>query len=279
MTTCATTQTPRVSLKSSNFKVSTRTLQFNEVNSKRSQTLMITDCLGAMVEQTIDNTINHPDEPVALLGNGVVERSFGKVPPGKYKADLFQPDARAVYKALKAHLNTVTRRNELAYLSEFNHFITETVNDLLYPSFGQYPMIDSFVDDFNDLLRMLRDNCSVEVEDMLVEELEMVLSRTKTNFEISDQLNAQDESDKDTESDAAEEVSVPVETAIIPIPVQIIGLNLLDAELGDLGNLSNLLKGLVNMVDGPTAYVCTIDRVIYKAFFAADEVKVAPTCL
>lgn len=258
------TTMPKTILTSPSFKIATRTNIFNDVNAVVYPTLMITDCLDELLEQTIENTVNHERAPAALIATGVVEMIYHKASQPKYVGDLFQADVKSVYKAFKTHLAAVNNRYDLVYLSAINDFLTETANDVLYPILGTYPMIDSFTDDFNELLRSLRNNCSAEVEDLFVERINDVLKKTAANFPLSEELSKVDD-----EEAASKEAP---QRALIPAPMQVICLNYISIELGTQDNLANMLSGLTDMIDGHVAYVCTIDKTVYKAFFDGSKV-------
>ena len=254
-------------LQTPSFKVAVRTNQFNDVNSVKYDNLLVTDCLDELVEMAIDKAVNHERSPAAFVGTGVVEMIYHKANQAKYAGDLFQPDVKAVYKAFKVHLASITNRYDLVYLSAINDFLTESVNDLLYPILNTYPMIESFVDDFNELLRSLRNNCSADVEDMFVDQINEVLNKTHMNLSISEDMAEKEEPQED------DEVQEPkAQHAVIPMPVQIICLNYISAELGSQDNLAKMLLGLQDIVDGHVSYVCTIDKTIYKAFFGGEGV-------
>lgn len=252
-------------LSAPSFKIATRTTNFNEVNAVKFEDLIVSDCLDELVEAAIEKTVNHDRSPAALIAVAVLEMNYHKANQKKFADDLFQPDIKAIYKAFKTHLASVNNRYDLVYLSAINDYLTELVNDTLYPILDTYPMVDSFMEDFNDLLRQVRNSCSAEVEDLLIENVNAVLERTQMNFSIIDKIN---------EVPAEEgEVSEPViQRALIPIPVQVICLNYLGVELGNQANLARMLSGLTDMITSPVAYVCTIDKTVYKAFFGGERV-------
>lgn len=245
------------------FKMVVRTTEFTQNNAVRFEELLLSDCLDELIEASIEKTVNHERSPVALVSEAVLEMNYHKANQKKYAGDLFQNDIKAVYRAFKTHLAAVSNRYDLVYLSAINDYLTELVNDTLYPILNTYPVIESFTEDFNELLKHLRNSCSAEVEDLFIENVNLILEKVKANFLIVDQIE---------ENDAEEDGKVPIQRAVIPIPVQVICLNFLNAELGDNANLVKMLGGLAEMLTSPVAYVCTIDKTVYKAFFGGEKV-------
>lgn len=269
------TTSQKIILNTPSFKVAVRSNLFNSTNSVVYPTLSVTDCLDELVEQTIENLIEHERSPAAMVANGVVEMIYHKASQSKFANDLFQPDVKSVYKAFKTHLASINNRYDLVYLSAINDFLTEIVNDTLYPIMNVYPMIDSFTDDFNELLRSLRNNCTADVEDLFIDQINLILGKTKASMSVSENLIEVDMKKNQVEGEDADAVIQEVSSiprAIIPIPTQVICLNYISAELGDAANLSRMLGGLVDMLESHVAYVCTIDKTIYKAFFNGDKV-------
>jgi hypothetical protein len=254
-------------LKTPSFRVAVRTNVFNETNAVKYADLIVSDCLDELVEAAIEKTVNHERSPAALVSDAVLELIYHKADHKKFADDLFQSDIKAVYKAFKTHLSTVNNRYDFVYLSAINDYLTELVNDTLYPILNAYPMVTNFMEDFNELLRNMRNKCSPEVEDLFLQNVNEVLTKTQTNFLILDSINGAAE-------DGVEETPPSTPRALIPIPVQVICLNYLNTELGDNDNLAHILGGLTEMVSGPMAYVCTIDKTIYKAFFGGEKVLV-----
>lgn len=255
-------------LSSPSFKVAVRATEFNEANAVKFSDLIVSDCLDELVEASIEKIVAHERSPAALISDAVLEMNYHKANQKKFCDDLFQPDIKAVYKAFKTHLATVNNRYDLVYLSAINDYLTEVVNDTLYPILNTYPVIESFTADFNDLLRQVRNNCSADTEDLFIENVNSVLAVTLSNFSILDQI-------KEVPTQEGEEAPPPspeLQRGIIPIPVQVICLNYLNAELGDQDNLARMLGGLSEMVTGPVSYVCTIDKTVYKAFFGGEKV-------
>lgn len=280
-------------LKNTGFALRTRTNPFSATAAvvASPSNFIITDCLDELVETAIEKTVTHTQSPSVWIANGVIEMIYHKADQKKYAADLLQRDVKSIYKAFKTHIKNVDNRYDLAYLTAINGVITEIVNDALYPILNSYPVIESFVEDFNDLLRIIRNTQSAETEDLFIESVNATLTKIESNLEMLERLKVEEVEPEpaplSTEEPQATELDeilqpeelvvdqhVSVDRAIIPVPVQIICLNFLNAELGDEKNLAKMLGGLLDVVTDPVGYVCTIDKAVYKAYFGGEKVLV-----
>lgn len=267
--TCRSTIASKATLNTPSFRKAVRTNLFSESDVKTYESLIYSDCLEELAELTIEKTVLDEALPPVMVFKSLMEKTFFRANQEKYAEELFQPDIKAVYKAIRHHMANVSSRHDLIYLSGINDYLTSLVNDALYPILKTYPVITNFSEDFNDLLRSMRNACSAVAEDSMIDFINSILKEVSDNFLTVKLLG---ESDQAAAAEGEEEVQ-PVK-AVIPIPLTLVGLNYMTAELGDDKNIRALLASLADQLDSMIFYATTLDRTIYKVFYTGDDVMV-----
>lgn len=264
----------KMSIESTSFTPAQRIKPFNgEV--VYCSTVIITDCLDAMVEDAIEKTVAMDNSPSVVFFEGVMSMVFHKANKERYAADLLQPDIRAIYKAFKVHLNTINNRYDYAYVNAINEFLTTTINDIMRPFKNNLNVFENFSTDFNDMLTVMRNKDSIETEDKLIGYVNEILVKTNLNQQISDSF----EEEEAAEAQKNGETHTPLKRATIDVPVNIICLNYISTEIGDADNLKHLLQNIEQLAASVNhgfhaAYVCTIDKVIYKIVVGGGNIFV-----
>ena len=87
---------------------------------------------------------------------------------------LFNNDVKDLYRRIKRLINNTTSLKECVLLDRINTQVTEYINEYLLVTFGTCLSIESFAEDFNDLLKVLRNNYEEE-EDLLLDYLDAVI--------------------------------------------------------------------------------------------------------
>lgn len=261
----------KAELNTPQFRRSVRTNPFNpETEVHKVEFLLTSDSYDDLFEAVLEKiSLEENTSPVTVF-KGLLEKTYHRVNQARYKEDLFEPDIKAVYKAIRYHTSSVSNRYDLIYLNAVNDFLTALVNDSLYPVLKTYPVITNFSEDFNDLLRTMRNNCSPVAEDSMIEYINSVLHEVNSNF---DTIQALAESEETGDEDGVEKADKP-QKAVIPTPVTLIGVNYLRSELGTDKNLVQLLGSLAESTETMVFYVVTLDRCVYKVFYTGDDVMV-----
>lgn len=265
----------KTGLVSTSFTPIVRTLPFTS-GIVRYPSLVMTDCLDGLVEAAIEKTVTMKEAPMVGIYDGVMSLAYYKANKAKYCQDLLQPDIKAVYKAFKHHVNNITNRYDLAFVSAINEFLTATINDLMRPMKNNYNVFENFATDFNDLLRTIRNSDTAETEDLLIECVNEILGKMGACQELSDSLEQEEE--EEVTADEGEVLPKPM-VATLHLPVSVICINYLNEELGSNKNLTDLVRSIANYSAEQghelyVAFVCTIDKTIYKACINGNNVFV-----
>lgn len=88
---------------------------------------------------------------------------------------LFRDDARNLYRRMKNCYREAKVIDEVLLLDRINDIFTDKINDYLLINFGDAISIDSFIMDFNDLLKAIRNNFDDDEEDLLLNYLEQYI--------------------------------------------------------------------------------------------------------
>lgn len=156
-------------------------------------------------------------------------------------------ETRAVYKSMRRMLDTKMSAEAKAALIGLDRNMTTHVNDFLIVALGGGTQIDSFIDDFNSLLKLLRDQTET-CEDDLLEHLTEVLT------------------------DRSQDPQENKVTLTITDRVELVRIGVLSEEIGFDSNgkhskafdekLTMIMKGVTRGV----VYIQTLDNELYKLY-------------
>ena len=127
------------------------------------------------LEPVIDHAIETAKESIddnklIYLVDAVIRDSTVTVPRDEQFNKLFAGDARQLYKTLKAIYAEATNLDTILIAERLNRNLTGLVNQFLKVNLDNVVSIDSFVEDYNDLLKLLRSKFE-DAEDDLTEYL------------------------------------------------------------------------------------------------------------
>lgn len=97
---------------------------------------------------------------------------------------LFQDDARNLYRRMKNCYREAKVIDEVLLLDRINDIFTDKINDYLLINFGDAISIDSFIMDFNDLLKAIRNNFDDDEEDLLLNYLEQYIEQINEAIDL-----------------------------------------------------------------------------------------------
>ena len=104
---------------------------------------------------------------------------------------LINKDIKSLYKELKNAFANVTNKYDINLLNGIDTIITDAINEFTIVNSKNNYSIDSFITDFNDLLKVIRNN-EDDLEDTLIEYMDEFIKNLNNNFKIvceSDGLN------------------------------------------------------------------------------------------
>lgn len=257
-------ETP-VGITNTRVKLEVRAIPFSnkEISLPDEGTTTYGDSLYEIITAIRNEAHKDTSDKVVYVRSALVCEKYYGVKLGDGEAGLFKSDIESVYRALKRVSVDIIKKEELCFYNAFNDWVTENINDyLLIATKGKW-RIDSFFEDFNDLVgaivkdKDLREGLTVAMNDIL------------------DQANADIQALREKDEDGS---SVLEETsAVIPSRTNVVYMKLMGHEIGDLGDKTDpkadiLLGGLREYVDTEVFYVTTLDRRLYKVYFAEGSI-------
>lgn len=99
---------------------------------------------------------------VVVVGSCILAEPFYGTSVRGLVNELFQPNIEDVYRFMKSAIANLTTRGDIIFMSEYNQWLTDQINDFLKVLVTKPLDIDSFVEDFNDLKRYLGDTKTVD---------------------------------------------------------------------------------------------------------------------
>lgn len=157
--------------------------------------LTVTDCFEEAVESAIDHAHEEGIDKLVSLGKYLVENSFYKcVDQSGFNELILDNDIKTMYKAIKSAWPTLTSKYNIHLLNSFNTIITDVINDFISINSPVSVYIDSFMTDFNDLLKFLRniEDCEEDLEGELINYLNAFIEEIKDNLANIQQLDQQE---------------------------------------------------------------------------------------
>lgn len=223
--------------------------------------------IGESLYHVISGLINtaHTEERKELvwLQSGIIVRKFYDTSVKAFENDLFQGDVEAAHKVFKQRLPEIDNRSDVVYYQAYDKWITSAINDFLHFTVSGGLRIDSFAEDFAELLKHLS-RTDGKFHSGLVDYMNLILSQSL--------LDVQSVREKDDEGNPV----VSDETAVLPDRVSLVYIKLLSSEIGDdskaegLTVASRLMSSLEESIGDPVFYMATLDRRIYKVSYMHD---------
>jgi len=163
---------------------------FDEVKANQiyehKDRLTLTDCFEEAVESCIDHAHDEGVNKLIAVGSYLVENSFYKAAEqSKFNELILNNDIKNMYKAVKAAWPTLTNKYDIHMFDTFDTIMTDTINDFIAVNSPVEVNIDSFMSDFNELLKFLRnlEDTDQDLEDELITYMNAFIAEIKTNLE------------------------------------------------------------------------------------------------
>lgn len=171
--------------------------------------------------------------------------------------ELFQRDIESVYRFMKQAVDNLTTRSDIVFMSEYNQWLTDQVNDTLRVLMPLPASIDSFVEDFNDLKFALGDKRTPKEElGTIYEELRTRLNKMLVTIE-----------EEHAKEEIPENHGNPVH---LVEKTNIVFCKLMSTELWQDGvpdkepSGNRLISSLADFQKEDIFYLFTLDKVVYK---------------
>lgn len=164
----------------------------NQIYEQKDK-LTLVDCFEEAVESCIDHAHDEGVNKLICIGRYLVENSFYKAAEQpKFNELILDNDIKNMYKAVKAAWPTLTNKYDIHMFDTFDTIMTDTINDFISINSPVEVHIDSFMGDFNELLKFLRnlEDTEEDLEDELINYMNSYISQIKTSLE---ELNAIDQ--------------------------------------------------------------------------------------
>lgn len=154
----------------------------------RENNITLVECFEEAVESCIGNAHEEGANKLIALGSFLVENSFYKAADqDQFNKIVLDNDIKAMYKAVKSSWPTLNNKYDIYMFDKFDTIMTDTINDFIAVNSPVEVHIDSFMSDFNELLKFLRnlENCDVDLEDELITYMNSYITNIKTNLELN----------------------------------------------------------------------------------------------
>ena len=149
------------------IKFTTMINEVKDVNIRYLDKCMASDCLEGVVEGLIEDVYHETDSRMVTATHFIVTNEFYRTSLHELIASLVSNDVKSLYKQIKKAYEDVNDKYSINLLDSFNQMLTDTVNDFVAINAENSISIDSFLTDYNDLLKVIRNN-EVDLEDDLI---------------------------------------------------------------------------------------------------------------
>lgn len=251
----------------SRVKLEVRGIPFSkrEISTQADGPTTYGDSLYEIISAIRSDAHKDTSDKVAFVRSALVcEKHYG-VTVGEIEAAIFKSDIETAYRALKRLAVDVNKKEVLCFFNSFNEWITDAINDyLLIATKGKWA-IESFYNDFNDLIATIVESKNKDLREGLIAAINDILDQS--NVDIAALRDKDDLGASVLEDDVA----------VIPNRTYVVYIKLMGYEIGDLGDTTDpksdaLLYGLREYVDTEVFYVTTLDRRLYKAYFTDENI-------
>lgn len=247
--------------KSSSFLIRTR--PFLEAEIQMLDLNVINGGFSFAAEELYMQAYKNPEtkNKIALVANCLLAEVFHDTSLTGMVDELYQADIELVYRFLRSAVDNLSTRSDIVFVSEYNQWLTDQVNDIL-TVYGEGYAIDSFVYDFNDLKIALGDELDLSGTAPIYERI----TRGMRNMLIS----GAEFHKRETEDVDKTGLYLVESTALVFV-------KLLSTEFfqdgvpeGDRDGL-RLVASLFDHAKVDQFYLMTVDKVIYKVVKKANK--------
>lgn len=155
----------------------------------RENNITLADCFGEAVESCIDYAHDEGTGKLITVANFIVENRFYKAAEQEqFNKLILDNDIKAMYKAVKSAWPTLNHKYDIHMFDRFDTIMTDAINDFIAVNCPVEVHIDSFMADFNELLKFLRnvEGVDLDLEDELINHMNNFINSIKQNLEQLD---------------------------------------------------------------------------------------------
>lgn len=161
-----------------NVKLTVMTTEVKSNNICKFEGVASSDCFSEVIESLIEDTYAQENNKLISCRNFVVSNLFYKVDMNDFINELYSGDIKSFYKLIKTTYKDAKDKYEVNLLDTIDTIFTDKVNDYIATTTGENIFIDSFINDFNDLLKVLRNFETEFLEDNLLEYMNKYIKNT-----------------------------------------------------------------------------------------------------
>lgn len=231
----------------SSFILKTITTNFNG-KITNSPTINITESFEESVESVIETSYKNQPPGVVLALTSIVNNVFYGPNLSDPLNALLEMGFKNFYKTFKSSYKEISDKHTYCLYQALNQILTDHINDFLANEMEIDMSIDNFVADFNELLKVLRDE-TVDAEDLLTDYVDGILEETAR---LSKKYNTEEAS-----------------KTILPEKLNLIYLGHLEVELG----LENLGQGFRRIEESalPNSFLTSFCQKAFKTTLELDK--------
>lgn len=253
-------------LKSKNASFLPRTRPFEKKEVENFKMNVFDGGFSMAIEELYEQSFNDETRSkLVIIGHCRIVDTFYDTSLRSAVNELFQKDIESVYRFMKQAVDNLTTRADVVFMSEYNQWLTDQVNDILRVLMPMAATIDSFVEDFNDLKFALGDKRTPKEElSTIYEELRDRLNNMMITI---DEEHAKEE--------IPENHGNPLH---IVEKVNIVFCKLMSTELWQDGvpdkdpTGNRLISSLADFQEDDIFYLFTLDKVVYKVTINLNSV-------
>lgn len=238
-------------------KLATHVNEMKDVNIRYLDKCIASDCLEEIVEGLIEDVYREPDVRMVTATHFIVTNEFFRTSLRELISTLVSSDVKSLYKQIKKAYEDVNDKYSFNLLDSFNQILTDTVNDFIAVNAENSISIDSFLTDYNDLLKVIRNN-EVDLEDDLIEYMDAYIADLY--------LNHGEQSSSENSTTITESYSI----AYLDKHLLETGLETVDSSFVHVENeninvfITSLIDLVCTKLNKPEFLLVTLDKTIFK---------------
>lgn len=236
---------------------------FTEAQTCRKKTWLVGATLESLVSEVIEDAHTGDKEHLLWIQSGAVIEKFYKTTLIDKEAELYQTDIEKVYRAIKRIATTITSRDDFVYFQAYNKWLTQAINTFLSIHM-KATSIDSFFDDFNDLIKFLIVDYD-HLREQLVEHMAGILEGAMCDVK-----------ELRVVSEETPEPIISKDQSIISEHMTIVYVKMFSGEIGDDSTeagvkvANKMIESIKVLLDKPDFILITLDRRFYRVTVMKD---------
>lgn len=250
-------------LKSKSASFFPRTRPFTEAEIHSVNLVVIDGGFSSAAEELYSEAYNQPEakNKTAIVANCVLGEVFHDTSLSGAIDELYQSDIESVYRFLRQAVDGLTTRPDIVFISEYNQWLTDQVNDILSIAAKGYS-IESFVEDFNDLKLAMGDAVTMDGSGKIYDRLTYNMRNA-----MATAMKFYKESLKDKDPEGMYLVESDTLVFVKLLSTELFPDGVPDNEVD--GN--RLISSLFDHTRSDRFYLMTVDKVIYKVINDLDK--------